>query len=313
MSITPCDESVFQNALPFLEQAWTKYWTTSSTPLPNKFGIVFGRTCHSVCGSIGFRGVTGLQALQPDWAAWGTPAAKKSFTTCASTDYGIYVVPFTAGTITADVDHRATGTDVLWPQAPNGHTTPVTIDVNGFLVFSVPLEITDTNTTDVKFKSSLVSVRLALNYATGLLAPAWPDAASTLFPFVPFADALGQYEASLNEYAEKLTNQMQAYVTSHMVNTTEPCEVQETAAQTCSAGTTMPGQACNACDTCCRCLVQQRCDGECSSCPCITCNAFNYEITFLLAVLFIVVFLVAYAVLRFSKPEKRTGAPRELE
>ena len=168
------------------------------------------------------------------------------------------------------------------------------------------METTDLNTTVMDFKRAKVSVRLALNYAAGTSAQ-WPDQTHALFPFVPLNDALTQLEASLNAYSEKVTDRIQGYLNSHMTNSTRACEAFQAVDNVCTSATDMPLLPCNGCDTCCKCLVQQRCDGECAKCACINCSAFNYDLAFLIALAFMFVFVVAYIVLRFAAgPKERS-------
>lgn len=290
----PCTVSVVAPAIPFLQSAWSRSWPTANWP--TQFGITFGTSCYSACGSLGFRNVAGAAALVPDWTS---PNVKVSFTTCAASDYTIYTVPLVAAQITADLDHRATGTGLLWPVAPAPLTTAVTVDVAGVVVFAVPMNTLQNATqSEMEFKRSIVSVRLALNYATGPQAPSWPDSTNALWAFVPVNDALTQLEDLLNETADTVSRDMTGYVTSHMINSKVECEAAQVADQTCSSTTLMPTGPCNACDTCCKCLVQQRCDGECSSCACVKCSTFNYTPSFVAACAAAAFFILAYIVLR---------------
>ena len=58
----------------------------------------------------------------------------------------------------------------------------------------------------------------------------------------------------------------------------------------CNALTRTAADFCSPCDTCCMCLMQQRCDGECASCECLGCNDSKWYYSMLIATILFFIF-----------------------
>lgn len=254
-----CDIGLFQDTLDRLDTNWLD--TLQAVVLPKKSAVSFG-SCYAICGSLGITNVENLDQLDIQ-----LQNAVASFTQCGLRDYAILQVPLEVEPfITLTMQLRATGLGTLWPNDPDFIANA---RITGILLVSVP--ITDK---DFKFEDIEVDAFLYGSWydSNGDSFNVWPDSSSLLFNSVPFDAILNTYVSELNESIKsKLVPNVRKFLQAH--NTAINCIVPQNVTQTCSSLTTFPGEACNPCDTCCKCLVQQRCDGECANCPCVKCDS----------------------------------------
>lgn len=254
MPVLECSLSTFSSILDTIDSTWTTEWPAFSDTVGKINGLSFG-SCYTVCGSIGYTDVSGLDALVPNLTDPNGPIV--NFTTCGLVDSALIVIPLASITLSFDVTARATGLDALWPTMPSQ-----TIDayLSGFILITIPRD-----------ETVLEYTKPSVDISFQAIWSEWPDSNSPLFPSVPTADLLKKFTDSLRQdarehFVQKLRRAIQAK------NELLDCEWPAPANQTCTANTTMPALPCNPCDTCCKCLVQQRCDGECADCPCVNCT-----------------------------------------
>jgi hypothetical protein len=274
-----CSIHTFDSVLEKLESTWSSIWPTFAVK-NIRGGLSFG-SCYTVCGSLGYTNVSGVDILVPNTTTSAPGGPIVHFTNCGLVDKAMIVVPLDSTTITFDMIARATGMDILWPDDPN-----VLLDahLSGYLLISIPridniLEFSKPEV-DISFQ--------AIWDPNG--SNTWPEQSSILFPSVPTDDILKNFTTELQREAredvvKKIRNALQS------PDTTMNCSWPLIYAQTCSAGLQMPVGPCHPCDTCCKCLIQQRCDGECEACPCVNCHESTFWklVLFLAAALMIIV------------------------
>ena len=257
-----CSIATFSDLLQTLDDTWSTVWPAFNGP--QKGGLSFG-SCYTACGSIGFTGISGLASLVP--SAIGDPVVMPTvtFNTCGLVDTAMIVVPFDSTTLTFDVVARASGFNTLWPSGGLlSENNQVNAYLSGFLLISIPR-----NGAVLQFTKPEIDISFQAIWDTDTLP--WPNTDNPLFPSVPTATLLKQYTDALQKKARK-------EILPHLRNAIQKkdedflCSWPTSFAQTCNATTTMPDGACHPCDTCCKCLVQQRCDGECSDCACVSCE-----------------------------------------
>jgi hypothetical protein len=272
-----CNITIFTSTINRLNSIWNSAWSEAFSSAPKQSGLVFG-SCYSVCGSLGLTNVTG-----------GVPtinigAASATFTTCGITDYATCLVPIDSLNISIATAVRATGNGLLWPSTGPFVTAPATL--SGYLLLTVPV-----SQTLYKFTEISVSIVLNVNFGSNLVWP--PDTASAIYPSVPLYELQYQYSTELTTWMQKnLSRTLQKQLQSN--DGVFTCNFPAQTDQTCNVGTTMPGSPCHPCDTCCKCLIEQRCDGSCSDCACVNCSPFGWYITEYLAIIFIVIFIIAW-------------------
>jgi len=254
MSILDCSIDTFENLLNTLDETWSSIWPSFSTKNV-RGGLSFG-SCYTVCGSLGYTNVTDVNTLVPNISSPGGPIVQ--FTNCGLVDKAMIVVPLASTVVTFNVLARASGLGELWP---DDHNQTIDAHLSGLLLISIPR-----NEKTLQFSKPEVDISFQ-----AVWAEPWPDNESNLFPSVPVADLLKDFTTTLQKEARKdivvkIMNAIQS--ADRPLNCTWPI----VNAQTCQSTTEMPVGACHPCDTCCNCMIQQRCDGECSECACVHCN-----------------------------------------
>jgi hypothetical protein len=183
---------------------------------------------------------------------------------------------------------RATGLGLLWPNDPD---FVANARLTGILLISVPIKDKDLHFEEIDVDAFLYGSWMDSN---GDQFNVWPDSSSILFNSVPFDLSLQTYVTELNQSIKsKLVPKVRTFLQAP--NVTISCIVPINTEQTCTTLTTFPGEACNPCDTCCKCLVQQRCDGECKNCPCVKCDSIKlWSFSQIFVTILIGCFLVAW-------------------
>jgi hypothetical protein len=252
--ILDCSIVTFTPLLEKLDLSWSSIWSSFASKVI-KTGIMFG-SCYTVCGSLGITGTEGLAGLVLNTEGVEGPVV--NFTNCGLIDKAMIVVPIESSLITFDVVARASGFGQLWPTNQNNM---IGAHLSGFLLISIPRD-----------ESTLLFSKPEVDISfRAVWSDEWPDSESVLFPSVPTADLLKEYTNLLQKEArEHIVPKLKDAIQSK--NAIFDCSWPQIFAQTCSSTTTMPANACHPCDTCCKCLIQQRCDGECADCPCVNCN-----------------------------------------
>jgi len=254
-----CTIELFQDTLDRLDTSWLE--TLQSVVLPKKSAISFG-SCYAICGSVGITNVENLQSLDIQ------SGASISFTQCGLRDYALLQVPLEVEPyVSFTMQLRATGLGTLWPNDPDYNDAKARI--TGILLITVPIKDKDLHFEDIDVDAFLYGSWLN---ADGEPFNTWPDSSSILFNSVPLDLSLQTYITELNQSIKsKLVPKVRTFLQAPNVSIS--CIVPQNTEQTCTSLTTFPGEPCNPCDTCCKCLVQQRCDGECAECPCINCES----------------------------------------
>lgn len=210
------------------------------------------------------------------------------FTTCGEVDRALLVIPFVPVPVVLDTELRATGLNVLWPSGgPGSEIVSATATVSAFALVSVPVR-----GRSIAWSESQVSVRLNASWPPATMA-AWPDQLSAIYDAVPLTELASTWASTVTKAVQDtMAPLLQTAV--RKPNETLACDFATLANQTCTVSTSMPNNACDPCDTCCKCLVQQRCDGECSGCPCVGCQPSVWSNTAVLAVAMIGLFAVTW-------------------
>ena len=272
-----CTVSDFNNILVDLQNEWPSVW--ASQQWPRRAGLSFG-SCWGICGSLGLTNVVGPESLVPNIAG-----ATVAFSDCTASAVATLTVPINAVTSTFSVQGRATGLNTLWPST--GEAFQMTGPVSGLVLLTVPLAGQTANYVDLSID--------VVFYAN--ITSAWPNTGSVIFNAVP-TGSLAQ------TWASDLNNTVKASVSGELRKRLQApgsllaCTIPASVDQTCTSSTSMPGSACAPCDTCCKCLVQQRCDGSCSSCACVGCHEWRTALisspTWALFMLFTLLFVATW-------------------
>jgi len=287
-----CTVTDFNPILTDLASVWASLWPDLNDKVPTATGLSFGASngsCWGICGSLGITACNGFEYLVPD-----TAAATMAWSTCGPVDAAVLSVPLPAVPMNYSVQGRATGLGSLWPGAPGAEAFAMTGQVFGLVLITVPIadggKIANYRdlSVDVKFYFTITS--------------AWPDTSNDIFLAVPIGQLSLTYSTTVNDkVSEYLSTQLRKNL--QMQGQTLTCSAPSLLDQTCLVGTTMPGSPCNPCDKCCTCMIQQKCDGECLGCPCVSCNLWSEGLstsaTYVLFMFIVIVFVVAW-LLRFT-------------
>lgn len=272
-----CTVADFNSILFDLQNEWPSVWALQQWP--RRAGLSFG-SCWGICGSLGLTDVVGPESLVPNIAA-----ATVAFSDCTASAVATITVPLTAVASTFFVQGRATGLNTLWPSTSEAFT--MTGPVSGLVLLTVPLVGQIANYVDL-------SVDIIL-YAN--ITSSWPDTSSVLYNAVPTGSLAQTWATDLNSTVKTsvsgaLHKRLQAR------GSLLACTIPNPTDQTCTSSTSMPGAACAPCDTCCKCLIQQRCDGSCSSCACVGCREWSTALvsspTWALFMLFTLLFVATW-------------------
>jgi hypothetical protein len=296
-----CSIDVFTDIIAKLHNNWSNLWSQFLSEYgPLKDGFSFG-SCYTSCGSLGFSSVTGLDGLTLNTT--GPPVGPTDgptvfFTTCNIEDQAILVVPMEPQPIELQSILRATGFNQVWPTGSINHTLYASI--TGFLLITVPRS---KNT--LYYSRPLVDISFFINWTTDTNGNigGFPEQTSPLFPTIPKDKLLYNFEKVLKDGARsKLLGPIFRDLQSNDKSFT--CKWPILIKQACTTSTSALQGPCNPCDTCCKCLAQQRCDGECSGCECVRCSPsiWRYQ-TALCAILmlFISILLTEYLFRKYVK------------
>ena len=275
-----CDIGVFLDTLSTLDSAWSTI--SSRIAVPQKTGLSFGN-CETCCGSIGIVGVRDLN-LDIDTSAIACNAA---FTLCGKRDEAILVVPVNVIPVNFDIHLRATGIGATWPSNMNQdfvHTHGARI--GGNIIITVPFD------RYFRFQEPVIDFQLFGHwFETTDTATHWPDNTNPIFNNVPVEELLINYMSNLNETIKKGVEKMIFNaVQKHNVNKT--CSTSTPALATCRAATVYSPSSCDPCDTCCKCMMLQSCDGDCAACPCVKCTSRGNDL-----LLYITAFIMGLALI----------------
>lgn len=280
-----CSESLFSDVQSALDSTWSELWPFFvANEAPKKAGGPFG-SCYTVCGSVGFTDISGLEQLEPNMGD-----ARATFTTCGLKDLAVLVVPLGPASCTISTEIRATGQGQLWPSGLLGaYQHPMTASVTGFLVLTVPVDhSSDASTSVVKWTEVSLDLSVQAVWTT-----AWPNDDSPLFPSVPQTNALSEWTTAVaNKASAKMLDQLRRKV--QRANAPAACAFPTVLEQVCSAETAWPAGPCHPCDTCCKCMIQQICGGACADCPCVNCGSTKWSWT--LTVPFVMMSIVIVAI-----------------
>lgn len=288
-----CSISNFSSLLTKLDTNWTSSWTTFLAEYgPLKDGLTFG-SCYTSCGSIGFNGITGINNLSLETTP-GPDGPTATFTTCNLEDQAVIVVPLASRPITLHGKLRASGQNVLWPTGLGSAAVDhdLSAAISGFLLITIPRK-----NNILYFSRPLLDIAFYINYTASAGSQNFgnfPNTDSLLFHTVPKEKLLFDFSDVLRTAAKKrLLPKIFNIIQSNdaYLDCTWPVALREA----CTSETVMPLAACHPCDTCCKCLIQQRCDGECSNCACVNCtpHIWRYQ-TAICAVLMIFVAIVLF-------------------
>ena len=277
--MSTCTISDFQFLVTKLNNEWDSFWSIAAIQGPKQAGISFG-SCYTNCGSLGITNVGGLDAVNLD-----TANATATFTTCNVEDYIVVVVPIEQTTILVDVQVRASGPNGLYPSVLGDEfVNDAPCAFSGFVLISIPVR-----SRKVILSELTVDFTCFATWATPFV---WPDTSNILYNGVPFQEILYEWSESFIEYlrsnlVKPLRNALRdenEYLT---------CVFPTAYEQTCTASTEMPIGPCHPCDTCCKCLIQQRCDGGCSDCECVNCETYNlWTVSYAVVIFLIVLFVI---------------------
>jgi len=286
-----CDISLFQSTIQRLDDTWQNTVVSVLPNIPKKSGLSFG-SCYVICGSIGISNVDNLILFDLQ-----LNESVVSFTQCGLKDYAILQVPIeTQPYVNLTMELRATGLGLTWPNEPDFDAFA---RLTGVLLISVPIRNKTLEFVDVEV--DMIVYGSWYNVAGVPLNDPWPEQDSFLFNSVPLDILLKQYVESLTKYFKaELVPKVRDIIQAPNVSIN--CIVPANVSQTCTALTTFPSSACNPCDTCCKCLVQQRCDGECKDCPCVSCKEVKtWSFTQLIVTFIVVCFIISWVFFVESK------------
>jgi len=274
-----CVKADFQDFIDAIGNTWPSMWATATTHGPIQAGLSFG-SCYTSCGSLGLTDVNGVGPINLDLAQ-----ATATFTTCSAEDYVILTVPFEQTTVLFDVQVRASGPTGLYPSGIGQYlVSNAPAAVSGFVLVYIPVRGSLLIASELRVDWSL--------YATWTTT--WPDTTNILYNSIPWASILNQWTESFVQY---LRSNLRTMYQNELRSQNEllGCHFPPEFAQTCEVSTEMPNAPCHPCDTCCKCLIQQKCNGECASCDCVDCQSYNeWSVNYAFFITLVVLFVVAW-------------------
>lgn len=281
--VTLCNQNIFTPTLNRLNNEWPAVWSAAIQEAPQQAGTTFG-SCWTVCGSLGITDIqSNLSSLMID-----KDLATVDFSTCGAEDVATLVVPLDRISVTIDVEGRATGNHTVWP-APQTvgtatHKFTATAALSGFVLVRV-------SALSGKWRFEEIESDIAL--FSHWMNPTWPDSNNILFDSVPFDDVLKEWNRVFLAHVRPKVN-ASLFKLLQSVNTLKLCSMPVAYAQSCTATTKFPSTFCHPCDTCCKCLMQQRCDGECSKCACVNCENTTWLVTSISFIFLLLTAIFAY-------------------
>lgn len=291
-----CTQDAIQDFIDPLIDGFADLWTTILVDVPTREGLAFG-SCYSSCGSCGITNVVGLDTMELSMNG-NALNMRVFFSQCAIRDYALILLQIDDMSLKVSTALHATGglqNNVLNKSYENSHAT-----FSGYVLITVPID-TSSNTsmpayTTFLFTECTADVSLKARWTPSTLA-GWST--EDLFSDVPVESLLVKYTDSLNAYLK--TRAPQHFVKFlQAANEKKMCIIPHSGVQTCTS-TQSPANACDICDTCCKCAIQQRCDGECENCKCIDCKSpLIGSLALYSALLCMVVFIVLYLKIRYT-------------
>ena len=273
------------------QSQFASVWADSMKKAPTRAGKSFG-SCYSVCGSVGISNVDDLENLQLDTVGPNV-LGRLYFSQCAIQDYALILLQIQEEPLNVHLSVRATGgldNDAISIGPQGTHAT-----FSGFLLITIPVKI-EAATTTFRFSDCTVDASLQARFAD---LSYFQTNAGDFFNSLPIESTLSEYISTLNAYLKteipwRFRKLLQASDAS--VNCTVPASMNQTCASLVS-----PTSGCDICDTCCKCTMQQRCDNECESCPCVSCSSPILGSIFMFTCVgLVLVFIVFYLIIRFK-------------
>ena len=265
------------------------YMADIQNVIASKHGKSFGSK-YTILGSVGLSDVPNVRLLSLD-----TNGARSIFSTCSTTDYAILQIPIDDFTIPGcTLDVRVSGLGTLFPNGASPTQSPFPIRITGVLVVIVPVYLTN-----IRWKH--------INLDLTLFCEALDALPSTVDPVETILRAAVPLQSMLEEYAQLLTKTIKKNILPKIhrdiqtLNAPLECDMPPRTIEVCTDQTIMPNNACSVCDTCCQCIVQQRCDGDCASCECITCGGSEWTLTAYISCACVLVFVIFVLYPRFKR------------
>jgi len=267
-----------------LSTSFSDIWLQCIQDAPTRSGEAFG-SCYSICGSVGITNVS-LETISLD-----PITTRLFFSQCALRDYALILVQIPEQTTDVNVTIRATGSvaDVLFAYGP----ATMVATVSGNMLLTVPINVTDT-TTEFQFSDCTADANLSARFsASSLTSVSNAQHGDLFFTSLPIESTLNAYMTNLNAYLKtQVPKRFRRLLQAKDVLAS--CKVPAFSAQECTASAG-PSTACDICDTCCKCMMQQRCDNECESCKCVSCSSpIMGSIFMYVCILLILVFIFFY-------------------
>jgi len=265
-----CTSSVFDDTLSTLTTDFADTWSSVVSKVPKATGISFG-SCYTSCGSVGITDTSVYSITLND------NLSQVTFSACKLTDLAVLIVPVEIS-LSCTLALRATGVGYTWPTPGPGDDGVVyqnILNITGNILVSVPRH-------SDKFDFPHLTVDVMF---TGNWTLEWPDNENILFNTVPVNELATKYVENFNAAIRgPLSKGLRLSLQSNVV--TNNCTFPTLVPNVCTANTRTATEFCDPCDTCCMCLMQQRCDGECSQCACVQCDNTWYATLFLSVLLF---------------------------
>lgn len=257
-----CNAAQINAFLQPLTTSFSDIWLECVKNAPTRSGEAFG-SCYSICGSVGITNVS-LQDIAID-----PVTSRLFFSQCAIRDYALILVQIPEQNLDVNVTIRATGSvsDTTFTYGPQ--TMYATF--SGNMLITVPITIKQSST-KFEFSDCMVDANLNARFTPASLVSVSSMLNADLFyNSLPIESTLNTYVASLNAYLKKeVPGRFRRLLQANDLEAS--CTVPGFSAQQCTSSVS-PTMACDICDTCCKCMMQQRCDNECEGCKCISCSS----------------------------------------
>ena len=291
-----CTQDAIVDFIEPLITGFADLWSKTLVNVPTHEGLVFG-SCYTSCGSCGITNVVGLDTLELSMSG-GSLNTRVYFSQCAIRDYALILLQFEDVSLQVSTALHATGglnNAVLNAAYDNSYAL-----FSGYVLLTVPVDASKNNnlpaSTEFLFTECTADATLKARWTPTTLAM-W--ASEELFNDVPVEALLTKYTDTLNVYLKsKVPNEFFSFLQA--ANAKKMCVVPTAGLQTCNA-TQGPTNPCDICDTCCKCAIQQRCDGECEYCKCISCESpLIGSLALYSALACVVVFIAFYIRIRYT-------------
>jgi hypothetical protein len=291
-----CTQDAILDFIEPLVIGFADLWSKVLVNAPKREGLAFG-SCYSSCGSCGITNVAGLDTLELSMTG-SSLNTRVFFSQCAIRDYALILLEIDATPLQIDTALRVTGglNNTVFNEAYQNSFA----SFSGYLLLTVPVD-TSNNTrlpasTNFLFTEMTADVVIKARWTPDTLSM-WSS--EELFSDIPVESLLNKYTETLNAYLKtKVPYEFLKFLQA--ANATKMCVVPNFVPQVCNL-TQGPTDACNICDTCCKCAIQQRCDNECEGCECIGCSSpLIGSLALYSALACMVVFIVLYVRIRYT-------------